>query len=561
MAANILTPLTIWGDFKIDEKPQADLIGEKRHGDVIVSKVYIDGQKTANGRVRVYGEIARGAQLAIMPAVLVVKDMETGDGDNLGVELAKRGYLALTIDVAGITDYQSTACTIYPEEMSYANYETAKETLYQIKKGVKNTCWYEWGVAVRYALEYLHNQPCVNKIGGIGVKSGAILLWQLASTEKKLSASVAVMNAGWNAYKGVFKFSEEDLEMTDDKMKYIAGIEPQTYASGVNAPLLTLCTTNSGEYDCDRVNDTVMRIPTQVYRAIDYSVNRVNVIDSAGFRNMLLFFDEFLMRGEKENKHLPLSPEIKCEIIDGKLRFEATVGEYDLSKIGIYIAEGSVNPCFRSWKRFVPKKVADGKYELYYSPYHKSKIVTAYASVRYDMGFTLCSSIIAKKFAETEVETGNKDNIIYSGRDVNGASVFAEIPQNTFKCLHNVVSEGVCEKSGPMGIDGIYAKNGLITFKVNAEKDKPSDGAILMLDVYAKEDDELTVTLSQNYFGNRVDYACRIPVKGGRAWHNVKLEMNRFKTQDGKIIKTFKDVNAISFKLNGVYLINNMLWV
>jgi hypothetical protein len=49
---------------------------------------------------------------------------------------------------------------------------------------------------------------------------------------------------------------------------------------------------------------------------------------------------------------------------------------------------------------------------------------------------------------------------------------------------------------------------------------------------------------------------------GGDVWHNVKLTINRFKTAEGMALKSYENIDAIEFNVQGVkYLINNALWV
>lgn len=563
MAGNILTPQAIWGNFKLDKIPTAELISERKSGDIIISHVYIDGRNTRDGMVKVYATVCRNVQLGITPAVLIVKDMKSNAGEEIAVELAKRGYLAVAVDVAGKMDDREYY-TVYPEDLSFADYAVAKDSLTVIKKAVKDSCWYEWGVAVRYALGYLKSQPCVSSIGAIGVKDGATLLWQLAGTDDSLSAFVAVMNAGWSAYKNQLKFKEgADTQMPDDMFKYIAGVEPQSYAANVKCPTLMLVATNSNKFDADRASDTLARISNKVYRAIDYSPNAIYSVDNIAYRDMLLFLDECLMRGIKTGENLPVTPEIKCYVKNGQLELEVTTDQTELAELCVYVAEGVEKPSLRAWRKISGKNYNEkGHRVFYYEPYPNSAIITFFAKARYDSGFTVCSPITAKKFKADEVEEKCKERIVFSGREEDAVSIFGEIRKDgEIFSVKTEKNAGVKEKNGPMGIAGAFAENGLITFKINAEKDKPADDSMLMLDVYAKSDDELTVKLVCDYFGNKTEYFCKVAVKGGKVWHNVMIDMNKFKTADGKIIKSYAGVNAIEFSLNGTYIINNVLWL
>ena len=85
---------------------------------------------------------------------------------------------------------------------------------------------------------------------------------------------------------------------------------------------------------------------------------------------------------------------------------------------------------------------------------------------------------------------------------------------------------------------------------------------MLMMDVYAKEKSVLSVKLISDYAGNKIEYIARANVLGGDVWHNVQLDMNKFKTEEGMSLKSYEKINAVEFNVEGTeYLINNVLWV
>ena len=169
-----------------------------------------------------------------------------------------------------------------------------------------------------------------------------------------------------------------------------------------------------------------------------------------------------------------------------------------------------------------------------------------------------------KKFREQEVSLTYKSNVIYSSRNENAESVFVSAKQDGKGKAHlnyQDVDE-VFVKKGPMGINGVCAKNGLLTFKINSDTDKPSDEAILMFDVYSKESSAMAVKLIADYFGEKVEYFGWVTLHGGEVWQNVKIEQIRFKTEQGLGLKSYQKIEAIEFVANeNGYLLNNALWV
>jgi hypothetical protein len=323
-----------------------------------------------------------------------------------------------------------------------------------------------------------------------------------------------------------------------------------------------LSATNSAYYDVDRAYDTVARINDKAYRAVNYSVGNTENINYKSIDQIACFIDASTKCVETESVCLPESPEVKCEIVDGGLAISAQADINDLKEICLFISEGVVNPVYRTWVKVNDYKLDGEKHLFTYRPYGKSQIACFFVKATYNNGFEVCSNIAAKRFSEKELGTGHKDKIIYSGRYVGAETVFSAKPiADAVYGWRETDKTGVIVKKGPMSIDGVTAKGGLVTFKMNSEKYMPDDYAILMLDLFAKEPVEFTVKLIKDYYGNKTEYVYSTKIKGGKIWNNVRLEMSRFKTVEGRILKTYQGIDAIEFSADGEFLINNALWV
>ena len=311
MAGNILTPEEIFGDVNINFIPKTDLISESRVGETIISRVYLHGRELPDGQVKIYSVIAHGMQLAMMPAIIVFSDINKGIDEDFIVELANKGYYVFAIDLAGIRE--EGYYTIYPESISYANYFNSKNNLFDVKTDIKHTCHYEWGVAGKYALSFVTGQPFITRTGAIGIESGATALWHVAATSKNLAAAVFIKNAGWKTYKGRRKFGNStDPQLSDSMLKYVAGVEPQSYAMHVKCPTLIVSATNDKENDFDRAYDTASRIGERVYKAVSASVERAENISQKEYEGILSFLNGCLFGVENANKLFPKEPELKC---------------------------------------------------------------------------------------------------------------------------------------------------------------------------------------------------------------------------------------------------------
>ncbi len=565
MAGNILTPLAIWKDFKIEGVPEARLIEEEIIDDVVFSHYYLQGRNIGEEKVQIYGVLARRSQLAFAPAILLVNDLEQLFDRELIVDLAKRGYTVFSVDIAGKTE-QKERYTIYPSQIDYANYQNVKDSLYVVEGEVMGTCWYEWACVLKYALKYLKSLSTVNKVGAIGVKESATALWQVAGmdVDEELSCSIFALNAGWNGYRGINKFSGVvEPQFSDNMYKFIAGVDPQAYAMHVKCPTLVLSATNSPLYDCDRAYDTVSRIETG-YTVMHYSVGYTDRISNQAYLCALTFLEVFLKKDGAKNDWLSYETDISCEIKDGKILVLVTPYLKNITEVELFVAEENNNPSLRCFNKVSGgKKNADGVYEFWYSPYPESGSVTMFAQANYKGDIAVGSKIINKKFSPEEITPAHKSNVLYSSRERNAESIFYSANQDGKTSLFlNKEEDAIVVKKGPMGIEGAYSKGGLLTFKFCTKKDRPSDGSMFMFDVYSKKAGEMSVKLIADYFGNKTEYIYKVNLSGGDVWQNVKVEIAKFKTAEGMTLKTFEKIEAIELDVdNGEYLINNALWV
>ncbi len=562
MSGNILTPVAIWDGFNIDTVPEGTVVDQKTEGAFSVTRCYIDGRKINDQNVRVFATVVKVESEKAKPAIVVVEDFCTGYDDKLAKDLAEKGYVVVSVDIAG-KDAGKEFFTEYPKQIDYANYQVIKEQLYTVKKDVFSTCWYEWGCAIRYVLNYLSTQKEIGKIGGLGLAESATTLWHVAGFDNNLSCVAFTLNAGWLSYRGIRKYEGQvEPQFSDNTFKFHAGVEPQAYATHIKCPLLVLSATNSNEFDSDRVYDTVSRIDKEVYSSVHYSIGYTDRVSGEGYNNAVLFFDEYLKNGGK--KGLPNEPEIKIDFLDGKAIITVNADKNNLKELCVFVSEGVVDPAKRSWVRINEvKSMGEEGCVFEYIPYHESNIVTAFARVEYKKGYTIGSPIVCKKFKAEEGLRGYKSKVIYSSRREGGESIFTASRQGEANCykINLSLEKPVQVLKGPMDMLGVYSKWGLLTFKINSLKDKPDNDSMLMFDCYTKEDNEIIVKLISDYFGNKVEYFAKVKVLGGEVWHNIKLEKTKFKTAEGMSLKSYEKINAIEFNANGTWLINNALWV
>ncbi len=560
MSNELFTPITLWEDFFLEHPPLIEPIGEFVNGDVVLSRFYIKGRTLDDGEVKIYAVLARNKQKTKMPAVFVVQDFKDAADETFITYLAERGYTALTFDYAGDSGINGNH-SVYPASLSGINYKNCFNSLNTVEGDAKSTPWYEWGVTTRYAFDYLKSLDYVTKIGAVGIGDASTLLWHLSATDEKLDCAVFALNAGWKAYRGMNKFKSGEIpDFSTEQLKYLACIEPQSYASHVKCPSLLLVATNSNRFDFDRAYDTLTRIDGNVYSSVDYSVDSRESINSDGVKTMEIFLSRYLKNGRDE---LPKQTDIEGEMLDGVLKVTVKPDLLNLEKVNLYVAEQSENPALRCWNVLSDGKInEDGTVSFSYEPYKQSSQVMFFARSTYKSGFGVGSCVLNRKFKFEDVKNSYKTNVVYSSRKQNGTALFTSARENKAKPSGLNIGEDnqVRLKKGPMGIDGVCCFGGLLTFSLGIEKFKPKNDALLMCDVFAPNDTVLTVKLIAGFTEQKVEYIAVKSVKGANAWHNLKLDISDFKTQEGMGLKSFDKINALYLDAEGEYLINNVIW-
>ena len=401
MAGTILTVNAIWNKFSVPDTVGAEVVAEKKVGGVLLSNVIIEGRRVKDGTVEIYGILAKGIQSSIGPAILLVNEFDYAIDETLLIDLAKQGYTVLAIDLAGKRE-DSDRYTVYPENLSYAEYSNAKDNLLKIKSDVISTCWYEWTAATKYALKYLKSLPSVTKVGGLGIGKAATAVWHIVGTEDGLDCAVFVRNAGWAGYHGIEKFGGMvEPQFSDELYKYIAGIEPQTYAMQAKCPVLLLSATNDNDNDVDRAFDTVSRINENLYTAVNYSVGYTDRVSLEGYKNAVIFYNRFLFEGNTEK--LPCQSDIKLDVFDGKAVIEVSPVLENLKSVAVFVAEEITSASRRSWQKITEGEKVGDVYKFNFNPYQESGIIMAFAVSTYKNGFSIGTNIVAKKFKETDV--------------------------------------------------------------------------------------------------------------------------------------------------------------
>lgn len=562
MANTILTPVTLWKDFDDSLPFEEETISEREFDGMNYREVYFLGRQTQFGRVKIYAKYYTPVGVERFPAVLVMFEAGFPCDEQFVKLLLREGYGVLAVDYCG--NMGAGKHTVYPDDVDYANYLRAGRAMEYADITAKETSWYEWTAVARYAARWLSEREEVTKTGAVGLRTGGEILWKI-TPYAPVSCFVSVGAAGWLAYRDMEKFSSEKNEIfSEERHRFIAGIDSQSYAPHAKCPVLLLCAINDKKCNYDRVYDTFQQINPEVEKAILYSAHGNGLIGHRSFVNLDLFLGKYL-----KGHSVYISKPISCNAFqDDNGNFKARV-KYDAmgepSECGVFFTENTSTYKARDWTRVL----ADGNSEadknnssvvLPLEVFEGSERALVYAFVHYSNGFSVTSKI-------QEVALGTKhkgrlrSRILFSSENGSlGFAAFRRRARSIADCFSSNESIEVSLLPGYGGIPGISTKTGIITYRVSEPRFEPHEGALFQFDAWCERDATLRVVFyidaeEQN------GYEAEFQVAGGGKWKKFSCESMDFKAAKGLSLEDFTKAVSVVFLGKGDVLVNNIIWL
>lgn len=558
MATSILTPITLWRDFDDSLPLNEEVISEEIDGGIIHRKIYFYGRQTSVDRVKIFAHYFIPDELNVYPAVLLFSEAGLPLDMTFVGWLTSRGYAVLGVDYCGDdgTDYH----THYPEDVDYANYARVNRAMYHVDQTAKETSWYEWAAVARYGVRYLRAQPQVTKVGALGIRTGGEVLWKIAPFAE-LDCFIPICSAGWLAYHGLEKFGNDgESVFSEERQRFIAGVDSQSYAPYCKAPTLLLCAINDKKYNCDRVYDTFQRINPDVEKAILFSARGSGLLGTHTLANLFLFLDKCL-----KGRYIFISKPIEVSVEedeDGNLIAKGIYDEDgDIEECGIFYTEGVRDYRSREWTRILGEVSEDENvYTFPLDVYRYNERVLLYSFVRYSNGFSVTSKIKEVALNKPYRNMRSHSREIYGNADgTNGFTPYRQRSRAIADCFV-AEAEGVHLVPGYGGILGISSELGLITHWVGEPRYKAPEGAALRFDAYSAEDAECRIIFVHDEEDGKVHYSCSAKIEGGGKWKSILMEAEDFKSELGASLPSFKDVSALIL-LGENIVFNNIIWL
>ena len=266
---SVLTSQTLWEGYDpAAEQLDIDPIKQTEKGGIVTKTLYFTGRTLSSGaKTRVFGTVCFKKSAENKPAVLVVSNYTRPIEMEVLSDLASRGFVAMSVDLAG--KRAKGLHTIYPEEILYCNNDNAL-SMFEISETARETKLYEYTVSCRRAITYLLNEEHVSQVSvlteGRGVyvgiivlgvetrvKNGAILFGNLYRCFPVLSKDENVLDAGKDEL-------ERHIAYDTRRQQWTLGLAPQTYAQQIKVPVYVINSANSPFVDIVQTSKTMLRL-------------------------------------------------------------------------------------------------------------------------------------------------------------------------------------------------------------------------------------------------------------------------------------------------------------
>ncbi len=565
----IVSAISLWKKFDISTPLCASEWGIEERGGVRYSHVAYSGHKATDGSVRIYARFAKPIGAGKKPTILLLPDAGKPLDKELLNYFVEKGYAVLMPDYSGKmpTDTDSDFRTVYPPSLDYGNYERARGLKDMENLAAHQTTWFEWLYVSLFSLEYLKSREDVGNIGVVGIRKGGELAWQ-TMLSPDVKCGVPVNAVGWRSFSALAKFGNNVAHnLSDDRHRYIAAVEAQSYAPYVKCPVLVLCALRDDSFDCDRAYDTYSRIGNQDGNALVYASSSGACIGLGGLNDMDLFLEKNLKGREI---YIPDTLNVSLTETDEGLKVDIECDkEGILEDAGIFYAEADVKTkcAYRDWNRVFRisgKAVKDGKITHVIKPFAGATAAFVYAYAKYINGFRVMSKITAKRFAKPD-KNAVKGRTLFAGDTSDGLTV-AEYRDYS---IANVFLEREATPrtvAGYAGIQGAYSVGGIKTYKISSPKYIPDENAFLKFDAWVAQTEEIKISVEVGDVEQDSErYTAFAEIKGGGKWKRIVLKPADFKGEkSGVPLKKFSDGKALLFDCDNEemeFAIANVLWL
>lgn len=556
MELKFMTPTEVWEGFNPTQDPlESSIISSETDENFVCAKQFFTAKTTASGKLRAYIEVYYDKRWADdRAAILILPPLAQINYKEFVRQIVKEGYVACVLDYAGAFP-DDNLHTTFPQEYAYASFPEAEKHLLSIESDARHTPWYIWSAITRRAITLLveHKLVDTEHIGILGVSSGAQVAWQVAGTDPRVRALVAINGGGYLWASGKPRFTSTNIPEDDEERAFSTGVGAETYSRFVTCPTLFIALAESTSNDIDRVGDVISGVKSHSKQLI--ISNSDDQISTKELGAMLGWLRANFALSGKES----IIPTIAFEASDGELYVKINSVKA-VSKRSLFVCYGEPHPYNRYWKQIADlQKVGPHEYSAHIPVINDKELIVAYATFEFGDGNIVSTPVIGTVPETLDVKPDDNPADVYSSRIIYDGSMGLG---NFMPKTRNIVIDSsiLHQQEGPFEIKGITTDEGDIALYRSAhEIEALSRTTALHFDAYSPTERDLDVVMT-TYPGFK-RYIATAHLKGGEFWQKILLESSDFKSDEGKTLGKFSDTKCLYIKdANGV-VFNNFLWV
>ena len=537
MAIKFLTPVQLWQDFDPASAPLD--ISVEYNSEIQGTRVkgaYFTAVAEGEESVRAFAEI-KTSVASPKKAILCV--MNSGDQAAYAEgfdELLKRGFAVMTLDVSGVPDEAGRAAR-YSDGFSYASFAAGMPDRFLAIPSAKNSPVYLWAKIARRAITLLDYFYPKAKIAVMGAKTAADVAWQVAASDNRVAALVALLGD----YSEPSAAADGDSSNADS---YTMAISAKSAARLVKCPCLLATASNLHGGDVEKINEVASQIPASRAFALVISPRLNAQIDADDLIATYKWLDR-TMKGEP-------SPELRLtsSLEEGRLSFSLS-GEIKAQAASLYATYNAANPEYRHWHEVPMKKHEDGSFTAEIPVWEGDREVYAYATVTFSGGLTFSSRAL-DTLVTSPVPYHTSQFLLDTESD---HGFYADNSAETFLSF----KKDFCIAACPDGVPGFCGK-GVLRTNILSEQGRYEPAAAIHISVYSKTEGDVRVVLIKEEEGELHEYVATAYVDA-EEWTRLSLEADDFKTSELIPMKDWDNLCCIILPDTDDKYYNNFLWM
>ena len=537
MAITFLTPAQLWQDYDPTAAPLDISIEYTTEADGITAKgAYFTAYAEGGETVRAFA-VVKSATSTPKKAILFLMDAAGQIAFTEGFdELLRKGFAIMTLDVSGIPD-KDGRCARYSEGLSYASFAAGTPDRFLASPSAKSSPVYLWTKMGRRAISLLEYFYPKAKIAVMGTETAADIAWQVAATDPRVSALMALLGDYSDP-----PVAEDDSSNADS---YTMSISEKSAARLLKCPCLIATAANAYGGDVEKVNEIVCQLRDGVPFTLVITPRCNAQIAESDLMVAYKWLDR-TMKGDT-TPDFALSASLNANLLHYSLTSDGT----KVQSATLYFSYNDAVPGCRHWHELPMKKGEDGIFAADVPVWIGDHEIYAYAVATIAGGLSFASKgfgtlvtsdtpyLTSQFLLDTESDHG----------------FYSDNSRETFLSFR----DDLRIEDAPDGVPGFTAK-GILRTNILSEEGRYEPATALHLSAYSGTAGEIRVVLLKMEGDAPIEYVATCYLEAGE-WTRLSLEVGDFKTKDLIPMRDWDGLCSMILPDTDDKYYNNFLWM